>query len=780
MKKYGRLSAIGLVALALLVPILLKTEAPALPNATPAPEPETTAAQPEPTPEYTLRLALDAAPVNWSPFHGDSPADVQLLSLLSAGLYEYDYNETGDGFDLVPAMAAGEPEDVTARYAGRFGVTGEDSGLVWRIPLRTDLCWEDGRKIDAYDFVRSAQRLLDPETDNSGAEKLFRYAGAEAYWSQGQELLVENALNGQYTMEALLPGEDGQYLTPEGARVYLALDYPLEHLLYGRTLLYYVETYGETVFDLSTWEELLGVLDDRGLIPLTDSSYSLFSTLTFGNWGDTEETIPLYFIYSMGTTSASWLDVGIAADGRDALILALKERTSAFSLKDSLTLTWLVDHELYDEVGEAYGISAETTVSCGPYRLLSFTPGEGYVLERNALCPTVAEGSYMTTRIEAFVSGGEEERLALLQEGRLDYCELSGSLASENRDAENAIFIPGNTTYLLAFNPDVSAIAARDKRADEDSNAQIVAIPEFRQALGYSVDREGFNDIISTGSCAALGLFTELYADGVSSGVSYRATAEGQSVIDAVWGSTGGYDLDRARELLEVAYDRAIAERIITEDSSVTLTFGLPGITDYFLRGYQYLSYCFLEAARTTRWEGKLSFTQASDLGSNLMEALRSNQVDLLFGVGWAGNPLDPAGLMEAYLSPAFRYDPAWDPGMESLTLSIGGVSCTASLPVWFSILQGEERNVATPEGNLALSIAPEETENRRAVLAGLEEAVLRNADAIPLTEAGTLLLYSERLIPGSGEYFYGVGCVGVKHLRYVCDDEAWAAMNKT
>ena len=211
----------------------------------------------------------------------------------------------------------------------------------------------------------------------------------------------------------------------------------------------------------------------------------------------------------------------------------------------------------------------------------------------------------------------------------------------------------------------------------------------------------------------------------------------------------------------------------------MTLTFGLPGITDYFLRGYQYLSYCFLEAARTTRWEEKLSFTQAGDLGSSLTDALRSNQVDLLFGVGWAGNPLDPAGLMEAYLSPEYRFDPAWDPAGESLTLTVGGVSCTASLPVWFSLLRGEMRTVLTPDGDLTLSIPPEEAESRRTILAGLEEAVLRNADAIPLTEAGTLLLYSERLIPGSEEYFYGVGCLGVKHLRYVCDDETWAEMNK-
>ena len=46
----------------------------------------------------------------------------------------------------------------------------------------------------------------------------------------------------------------------------LALDYPLEYLLYGETLRYYVEIYGDKCFDLRNWDSILRRMDADGLL----------------------------------------------------------------------------------------------------------------------------------------------------------------------------------------------------------------------------------------------------------------------------------------------------------------------------------------------------------------------------------------------------------------------------------------------------------------------------------------------------------------------------------
>ena len=241
------------------------------PTAAPAPTPRPTAT-PEPQ-TYTFNRALSLFPSNWNPHSYATTADAELLSYLSAGLYAFDMNKNGDGFRLDPCMAAGEPTDVTEELVGSFGLVEGDSCRAYSIPLRPDLCWQDGTPITAADFVNSARRLLDPKAANPHAKMLsegdLALVGAARYLDQAQPIHLENATNAYYTMEDLHLNEEGVYCTPDGQTVALALDYPLEHLLYGDTLRFYVETYGENAFDLRSWESLLRRMDKDGLVTLT-------------------------------------------------------------------------------------------------------------------------------------------------------------------------------------------------------------------------------------------------------------------------------------------------------------------------------------------------------------------------------------------------------------------------------------------------------------------------------------------------------------------------------
>ena len=113
-------------------------------------------------------------------------------SYLTGSLYEL----SADG-EILPSMAASLPADVTAEYAGQFGIPGDAiRGYAFRIDLHTAPCWEDGTPITAEDYIQTLTALLQ---DEAQAPDFSVIANAEAY------------RNG-----AMLPGEEVISLADSG------------------------------------------------------------------------------------------------------------------------------------------------------------------------------------------------------------------------------------------------------------------------------------------------------------------------------------------------------------------------------------------------------------------------------------------------------------------------------------------------------------------------------------------------------------------------------------
>ena len=123
---------------------------------------------------YTYNYALVDFPTNWNMHTYQTEIDTDILNYITEGFYEFDYNDTLDGYKMVPAMAVSDPEDVTADYVGQFGLEEGDVNRAWKITLRDDLCWEDGTPITAQDFVTSAELLLNPVAKNYRADMLYK------------------------------------------------------------------------------------------------------------------------------------------------------------------------------------------------------------------------------------------------------------------------------------------------------------------------------------------------------------------------------------------------------------------------------------------------------------------------------------------------------------------------------------------------------------------------------------------------------------------------------
>ena len=101
-------------------------------------------------------LELSQVPENWNPLGELTDDQRAILSLTSETLYKID----SEG-QIQPAQAAELPVDVTAQFAGQYGIAKTAvRGYAFAIPLRSGACWDDGRPLSAGDWVYTVEMLL--------------------------------------------------------------------------------------------------------------------------------------------------------------------------------------------------------------------------------------------------------------------------------------------------------------------------------------------------------------------------------------------------------------------------------------------------------------------------------------------------------------------------------------------------------------------------------------------------------------------------------------------
>lgn len=144
-------------------------------------------------------------PDNWSPLTPDTAEKQWLRAQTSAPVYALSDNGSWE-----PVLAAALPEDVTAAYAGTYGIpTRAQSGYAFRILLRKDARWEDGSLITADDYIFSIRKLLEDEENRpnwtflAGADEVLsgvKKPGTEIIRLQDEDFSgVQEALDAGYT-----------------------------------------------------------------------------------------------------------------------------------------------------------------------------------------------------------------------------------------------------------------------------------------------------------------------------------------------------------------------------------------------------------------------------------------------------------------------------------------------------------------------------------------------------------------------------------------------------
>ncbi len=171
---------------------------------------------------YTYRESISSTTgMKWAPHTWETSSDSYILDYTTTGFYRFALNSKGTGWTIVDEMAQGAPEDVTANYAGKFGIAAEDTARAWKIRLNPNACWADGTPINADTYLYSYRELLDGKMMNRRADSLysgdFSIVGAKDYlYGKGDWEAVGILKTGEYSLVFITtsPIADPEFYVP--------------------------------------------------------------------------------------------------------------------------------------------------------------------------------------------------------------------------------------------------------------------------------------------------------------------------------------------------------------------------------------------------------------------------------------------------------------------------------------------------------------------------------------------------------------------------------------
>ena len=289
---------------------------------------------------------MDTLPASWSPLKLDSSEAEFIQDLTGGGMFEVSHQ---DKF-ILSHLTTNIPEDVTAEYAGSYGIP-ENAvrGYAYRITLNDKACWDDGTPINADSWMYTLHKMLE-----SGNESMLILANAAAYRNgetHDPQIISLAAAGYNSVAEAQEAGITDFYVDVEhywglgeGWRPVTDITRLKDPAM--------TQGYGE-MYVSAAWLYNRYLADER--------PYAYFQREFVGIAG---EGAPV-----------TLNDVGMLKTGDYELVLILEEPEGETSLKMKLAGFRLV------RAGSTYR-SAEGSASYGPYRVAEVT-AEGIRLEKN-------------------------------------------------------------------------------------------------------------------------------------------------------------------------------------------------------------------------------------------------------------------------------------------------------------------------------------------------------------------------------------------------------------
>lgn len=494
--------------------------------------------------------------------------------------------------------------------------------------------------------------------------------------------------------------------------------------------------------------------------------------------------------------SGSWEDVGIVKTGEFEIVLITAQPIAQpeFYVPYYLQASYLVYPPLWEScksyfdaegnqlsgdceeavsVTSTYCTSLKTAISYGPYVLTGFAPGETIQLERNFTWYGYMDGKhlgqYQTDTILCAVYKSYADALSAYQAGLLDRVTL------QSGDVEayfgSGLLRQSQSTYTtkLTFNTDADALAAR--------GTQVLANPNFRNAIALALDRSRFSAAYTAPGLTGLGLINEAYFGDAASGLVYRDTDSAIGILTLLYGQElTGFDLETAQNLMRKAFEECLTKGLYDGLSPITLQLSVYQEDPVYSQIAQFLTEALASACEGSGFAGKITVEVVVD--GNCYETMAKGETDMIFST-WGGNAFAPYSILYHCYCSDSRMEYGFDPAALTVEIEINGETFTASLLQWARFCDGEAEAAPVSENGTALSpFRSYDAESQAALFAELEFAYLSQFTVTPLYSRGSAWLVSEQ-----GDYAVKndlplVGFGGVRYYTFAYTDIEWNALN--
>ena len=807
---------------------------------------------------YTYNTYTGISPTNWNELTYKDSNDTQIMSYISGGFFTYDFKFDEEG-EIIPGefvtkfSGATALEDVTAEYDGEeagWGIAEGAEQRAFKITLRDDLKWEDGTAITAEDFVYTMKEQLDPLAQHYRANSYYIgqtvIHNAQKYVKQGS--IVNETVSNVYEglSEALTAYEGRIYLDYDAAKAQVNSwfgysGYDLKVFANAGFFAAYFALYTDgvdaegnptrvpvtetttdaegnpvtKVVDFFTKYGLTNATSGT-LVPVTEEMIADYNSMDKWNPSAEAEMPGLCVIKDYEYPAVDFSEVGLfVGENPLELIIVLDKPIKLLNEDGSLNYncayafsglplvhkaTWEANKVAPSGANKlwttTYCTDTASTMSWGPYKLLSYQADKQYVLVKNdkwyGYNMPENEGLYQADKIVCETISSWNTAWIKFQAGEIDGIGIDVSIASEYKGSDRAYFTPDDYVGSLQLQ---SSYEALKEREEEGINKTILAQLDFRKALSLGIDRADYNRVCTTSSLPGFGLFNSMHYYDVENGGVFRNTDEGRKVLCEIYNvdwttfpgetdseklanaeaSITGKDISAAKALIDSAVEKSIAAGDYKEGDTVLLTIGTSVINESTQRQFDYLSKTYKELCVGTKLEGKIEF-ELKDFSDKWADDFRAGAYDICTG-GWSGAAWDPGYFLLAYLSPDYRYAVGWDAEavvMEFTMVGVGenGEDITASMNLleWYDCLNG----VSGAPYDWSATALPQE--KRLQLIAALEKEVLKTYYAVPIQNyfSASLLSYKLDYVTYTYNTFMAYG--GIKYATFNYDDAEWAA----
>ncbi|MCC8168750.1 MAG: ABC transporter substrate-binding protein [Clostridiales bacterium] len=693
---------------------------------------------------YTYRYT-DDAPDNFSPLSWSSDSERDVLSYTTSSLYIV---SDGDSLEYSPMLASAMPEDVTAAYAGNetYGVSADASeGYAFRITIRDDASWSDGTAITTADFEYSLKLYLDDSCSHKSD-----YYNSYASLANAAEYLADSYVCAY--------DSDNGYADVDDSELYFGMT-SVNGLFKTCSLEEYYSYYYQdkpALFinddNVNIYERLAELAGDEDYVPLTNEIKELLQDLCANFGATSDERYKRLCFYNDDENSVSWEDVGFIVEDDYTMTFVLSKQVSQEEFISALSDLLLVQKAVYESDPEAYGTSAEQYVSYGPYVIAS-CDDEGMTLEANESWFGYSDDTfadlYQTTDIEIAYGLSDEDALAKFTEGNLDQLDLGENESGTYAGASSIAYSENNATCMLSINMDMISLSEDDM--DGESHA-ILAYKDFRHAISLAIDRDAYVQEVNPEGAAEYGLFNSSYIEDISELLSYRDVDKAVSVLTSIYGESDEngtvvyYDIDKASEYIQSAYDACLMDGNISVTDQVT-------IDCYFIHDElaSFLQDALDAASAGTSLEGRITVRVTED----------KSEADICEEAVSVSDSLNIYEALQDYLDLSYAADDGFAAGIQKLSITIDGEKISKTYAQWYGELMYGEYSSASRE-------------TQAAIVAGLEKGLLTTYKNIPLYDSCESYLLSQRIEAGSCEYAQTQGDV-LRYMTYSMDDKEWS-----